>query len=54
MLPYPLTIFEIQRFKKNEPKCNGAYSINNLPKIHRKQKYNQKYLQSTSIRFDNV
>ena len=49
MLPYPLTIFEIQRFNKNEPKCNGAYSINNLPKILRKQKYNQKYLQSTSI-----
>ena len=27
MLPYPLTIFENQRFNKNEPKFNGAYSI---------------------------
>ena len=30
---YPLTNFEIQRYYKNEPRFNGAYSIDNLPKI---------------------
>ena len=41
MLPHPLTNFEIQKFyqndaqqsSKNEPKFNGVYSRNNLPKI---------------------
>ena len=33
MFPHPLTTFEIQNFYQNEPKFNGAYSINNLPKI---------------------
>ena len=41
MLPHPLTNFEIQKYyhndaqlnSKNEPKPNGAYSKNNLPKI---------------------
>ena len=33
MLPYPLTIFEIQQYYENEPKFNGVYSRNNLPKI---------------------
>ena len=33
MLPHPLTIFEIQNYYLNEPKLNGVYSRNNLPKI---------------------
>ena len=33
MLPYPLTVFEIQQYYENEPKFNGVYSRNNLPKI---------------------
>ena len=33
MLPHPLTNFEIQKYYQNEPKFNGAYSRNNLPKI---------------------
>ena len=32
MPPHPLTNFEIQRYQ-NEPKFNGVYSRNNLPKI---------------------
>ena len=31
MLPHPLTNFEIQKYK-NEPRFNGVFSINNLPK----------------------
>ena len=41
MPPHPLTNFEIQKYyqndaqlsSKNEPKFNGVYSRNNLPKI---------------------
>ena len=33
MLPHPLTNFEIQKYYENEPKCNGVYSRNNIPKI---------------------
>ena len=33
MLPHPLPNFEIQKYCKNEPKFNGVYSPNNLPKI---------------------
>ena len=33
MLPHPLINFEIQRYYQNEPKFNGVYSRNNLPKI---------------------
>ena len=29
--PHPLTNFEIQKYK-NEPRFNGVFSINNLPK----------------------
>ena len=29
----PLTNFEIQKYYRNEPKFNGVYSRNNLPKI---------------------
>ena len=33
MLPHLLTNLEIQKYYQNEPKCNGVYSRNNLPKI---------------------
>ena len=33
MLPHPLTNFEIQKYHHKEPKFNGVYSRNNLPKI---------------------
>ena len=33
MPPHPLTNFEIKKFCPNEPKFNGVYSRNNLPKI---------------------
>ena len=32
MLPYPLINFEIQNYYKNEPRFNGVYSRDNLPK----------------------
>ena len=32
ILSHPLTNFEIQKYYKNEPKFNGAFSRNNLPK----------------------
>ena len=32
MLPYPLTNFEIQKYYKNEPRFNGVFSRNSLPK----------------------
>ena len=33
MLPYSLTNFEIQKYYQNEPRFNGVYSRDNLPKI---------------------
>ena len=30
--PRPLTNFEIQKYYQNEPRFNGVYSRNNLPK----------------------
>ena len=33
MPPHPLINFEIQKYYQNEPKLNGVYSRNNLPKI---------------------
>ena len=33
MLPHPLTNFEMQKCYENEPKFNGVYSRNILPKI---------------------
>ena len=33
MPPHPLRNFEIGKYYQNEPKFNGVYSINNLPKI---------------------
>ena len=32
MLPHLLTNFEIHKYYQNEPKFNGVYSINNVPK----------------------
>ena len=29
---HPLTNFEVQKYHKNEPKFNGLFSRNNLPK----------------------
>ena len=33
MPPHPLINFEIQRYYQNEPKFNGLYSRNNLPRV---------------------
>ena len=33
MLPHPLTNFEIQKYYQNEPRFDGIYSRDNLPKI---------------------
>ena len=33
MPPHPLTNFEIQKYYQNEPKFNGVYSKNDLPKV---------------------
>ena len=33
MPDHPLANFEIQRYYQNEPKFNGVFSRNNLPKI---------------------
>ena len=32
-MPHPLTNFEMQKYYQNEPKFNGVYSRNDLPKI---------------------
>ena len=32
MPPHPLTNFEMQKYYKNEPRFNGVFSRNNLPK----------------------
>ena len=32
ILPLPLTNLEIQKYYKNEPRFNGVFSRNNLPK----------------------
>ena len=33
MPPHPLTNFEIQKYYKNEPRFNGVFSRDNLPKV---------------------
>ena len=33
MPPHPLTNFETKKYYQNEPKLNGVYSRNNLPKV---------------------
>ena len=35
MPPHPLTNFEIQKYYEDEPRFNGIYSRNNLPKKNR-------------------
>ena len=32
MKTHPLTNFEVQKYYENEPRFNGIYSRNNLPK----------------------
>ena len=39
MPPHPLANFEMQRYYKNEPRFNGAYSRDNLPKKIKKGAY---------------
>ena len=34
MPPHPLTNFEIGKYYQNEPRFNGVYSRDNLPKIN--------------------
>ena len=34
MPPHPLTNFEIQKYYQNQPRFNGVYSKDNLPKIN--------------------
>ena len=31
--PHPLTNFKIRKYSQNEPRFNGVYSRDNLPKI---------------------
>ena len=33
MPPHPLTSFEIKKYYQNEPRFNGVYSRDNLPKV---------------------
>ena len=37
--PHPLTNFEIQKYYKNEPRFNGVFSRNNLPKKIKDEAY---------------
>ena len=39
MPSHPLTNFEIQKYYQNEPRCNGIYSRNNLPKTIKDRAY---------------
>ena len=39
MPPHPLTNFEIQKYYKNEPRFNGVFSRNNLPKKTKDEAY---------------
>ena len=39
MPPHPLTNFEIQKYYQDEPRCNGIYSRNNLPKTIKDRAY---------------
>ena len=34
ILPHPLITFEIQKYYQNQPRFNGVYSKDNLPKIN--------------------
>ena len=37
--PHPLTNFEINKYYENEPRFNGVYSRDNLPKTIKKGAY---------------
>ena len=39
MPPHPLTNFEISEYYENEPRFNGVYSRDNLPKTIKKGAY---------------
>ena len=39
MLPHPVTNFEIQKCYQNEPRFNGIFSKNNLPKKTKDRAY---------------
>ena len=39
MPPHPLTSFEIQKYYQNEPRFNGVFSRNNLPKTIQDRAY---------------
>ena len=39
MPPHPLTNFEIRKYYEKEPKFNGVYSRDNLPKIIKNEAY---------------
>ena len=39
--PHPLTNFEIKEYYENEPRFNGVYSRDNLPKTIKKSIYNK-------------
>ena len=38
ILPHPLTNFVVQKYYKKEPRFNGVFSRNNLPKSNFKEK----------------
>ena len=37
--PHPLTNFEVQKYYQNEPRFNGVFSRNNLPKTKKDGAY---------------
>ena len=39
MSSHPLTNFEIQKYYQNEPRFNGVFSRNNLPKTIKNEAY---------------
>ena len=39
MVPHPLTNFEIEKYYQDEPRFNGVYSRNNLPKKIKEGQY---------------
>ena len=39
MQPHPLTNFEMQEYYKNEPRFNGGFSRNNLPRKIKDEAY---------------
>ena len=43
MPPYSLTNFEIQKYYKNEPRFNGVFSRNNLPKYNSIERSSAEY-----------